>query len=485
MKLTLKLIGILLVLILALVAIDGLLSVGRERELFLRKMRDNAVLLGETTAPLFKEIWLGQGPQRAFALIQEVNRSEHHIAVRWVSPDTAIDKLFAPRIAPDRIKSALGDSAAVFSFERDGREQMAVYIPVNPKDPTFGWLEMTEAYSDLHAYTRETVIRTLAFSAALVLLAGIMLLVFGTYYLGRPLQRIIEQTKRIGSGDFSRLATPVGQDEIAQLSSSLNDMSSQLAAAQDEVRLQTERRVAAIEQLRHTERLATVGRLASGIAHELGTPLNIISGRAKMIGSGQLTPDESTHSSHVIAEQSDRMAKIIRHLLDFARRRKAERAPVDLCRLCSQTIDLLQPMARKAGVNLQLSAEPDMPLVQLDFAQTQQALVNVIVNGVQAMPDGGNLTITLSQSDLPGTADRPGRSRRCAVITVADEGVGIPPEHLKAIFDPFFTTKEVGAGTGLGLSIAHGIIGDHGGIIDVQSTVGSGTVLTISLPLEE
>ena len=205
-----------------------------------------------------------------------------------------------------------------------------------------------------------------------------------------------------------------------------------------------------------------------------------------MIARGELTPDESANSSRIIAEQSDRMATIIRQLLDFARRRKTDRAPVDLKNVIQGTVDLLQPMARKAKVRLMAECTRDMPRVPVDQAQLQQALINVVVNGMQAMPNGGDIVVGLERREMTASNEmNNGHGKSCAAISVTDQGAGIPPENMATIFDPFFTTKEVGAGTGLGLSITHGIVTEHQGKIEVESTVGKGTAITILLPLEE
>ena len=484
MKLTLRLIGFLLVAILVIIAIDGFWSVRSDEELFSQKMKENASLLGSTTAKLFSEVWQNQGSERALALIREVNRSEHHIKVRWVSADKMAGDPYVPQAPLDELLRISKDSVAAFTLENDSLEFMAVYIPVSNADPRLGFLEMTESFKDLKAHTNDTLIRTVLLSAALILAAGIILLTIGTYFVGRPLRQLVGRTKRIGAGDFSQEINFSGHDELALLSTSLNMMCEQLKNAQNEIRAQSEKRVAAIQQLRHSDRLATVGRLASGVAHELGTPLNVISGRAKMISAGELTIEESSESLHIIAQQANRMTGIIRQLLDFARRRGAERKAIDMHSLVKQTVDMLQAMARKANVELEINAPAVLPYVTADAGQIQQALINVIVNGIQAMPSGGILVVMLSV-ERKRWPNHQSQDRPCFVIRISDQGVGISEEHVAQVFDPFFTTKEVGSGTGLGLSITHGIVEDHGGFITVQSAIDHGTTFAIHLPIED
>ena len=248
MKLTFRLVTMLLVVVLIVVVADSFLSVARERRLFLTKMQESAVLLGETTAPLFREVWLNQGPKRALGVIHEVNRSEHKITVRWVSFESQQADRYSPLIAPERVQEAQEDTDQALVFETENAEKMVLYMPVDSTDHDLGWLEMSQSYADVNTYIRETIIRTLVLSLALVLLAGVMHLVFGTYIVGRPLQQLIDQTRRIGRGDFSPSNAPVGMAELSDLSQSLNETSTLLEKANEEVRIQNERRVAAIIQ---------------------------------------------------------------------------------------------------------------------------------------------------------------------------------------------------------------------------------------------
>jgi two-component system NtrC family sensor kinase len=485
MKLTLRLIGILLAAILLIIAIDSFLSIRREEELIRQNMKENATLLGETTGRLFAEVWRFQGQQKALALISEINRSEHRIKVRWVSADSTAFDLYAPQVPLEQLLAAPRDSAAVFTVDQDSLAFMVVYLPISITEPALGYLEMSESFHDLNAQSDKILLRTILLSAALVLAAGIVLLTIGTYFVGHPLRQLVQRTKRIGAGDFSHDNSLSGHDELAQLSVSLNTMCDQLETAQNDIRVQSEKRVEAIQQLRHSDRLATVGRLASGVAHELGTPLNVISGRAKMLSADEQAHGESLESLRIIAQQADRMTGIIRQLLDFARHRRTQRGSTDMVGLVREIIDLLQSMARKARVEITLSTPATLPHILVDSGQIQQALINVVVNGIQAMPEGGTVAVTLSVDRKLWPKGQSRVERPCMVIEVADEGMGISEEHTKQIFDPFFTTKEVGSGTGLGLSITHGIIEDHDGFITVQSVIDRGTTFAIYLPMEE
>ena len=222
--------------------------------------------------------------------------------------------------------------------------------------------------------------------------------------------------------------------------------------------------------------------LASGVAHELGTPLNVVAARAKMIASGDTTPAETTEYAQIIADAAGRMTKIIRQLLTFARRKATSKARCDLRRIASETIELLRPIAEKANVHIRLYETDVPPVAEVDGDAMQQVLTNLFVNAIHALPSGGAVDVEFSYETRPTSREHPGRH---LVIRVRDDGAGITPEDQAHIFEPFFTTKEVGQGTGLGLSVTHGIVADHGGFIEVASELGKGSVFAVHLPAPE
>lgn len=232
-------------------------------------------------------------------------------------------------------------------------------------------------------------------------------------------------------------------------------------------------------RLRYGARLETVGQLAAGFAHELGTPLNVILGRARMISRGQVKGDAAVESAEIIARQAMRMTELVRSLLTFARSRPSPTGRVDVGRMLRQSRDLLQPLAHKRRVTIELPA-PTAAAVTGDASDVQQALTNVIINAIDAMPDGG--TVRVSLEERGGLHPDLRVAGRWQGVRICDEGQGIPEMLRERIFDPFFTTKDVGAGTGLGLSVAYGIVRDHDGWIDVGDSEPRGASVTLWLP---
>jgi signal transduction histidine kinase len=228
------------------------------------------------------------------------------------------------------------------------------------------------------------------------------------------------------------------------------------------------------QQLRHAETLAVAGKLATGIAHEIGTPLNIISGRAEFLLHTLSQADKRREELTIIIAQIDRISVIIRSLLDIVRPAKPDIQPAALHGAVERLLPLLRHAVRRHGVVLDAPVPGDLPPILVDPNQLQQVLINLIMNAVQAAEPGGRVRLTAARSDEGG---RPG-----VAISVRDTGGGIPPEILPRIFEPFFTTKPAGQGTGLGLAICRDIIKEHGGEIRVDSQLGQGTTVTVWLP---
>jgi len=235
-------------------------------------------------------------------------------------------------------------------------------------------------------------------------------------------------------------------------------------AEEDKARLQ--------KQLMHADRLATIGQLAAGVAHELNEPLSSILGFAQLLKRDPGMPEGAKQDIQKIVTASLHAREIIKKLLLFARQTPTFKGPVDINRVVLGAIDLFRHHFEKEGIELACVLCPQMPVLAADAGQLTQVLVNLVVNAVQAMPAGGKLVVQ--------TRVQEGR----VVCSVADTGVGMTEEVLDRLFVPFFTTKEVNQGTGLGLAVVHGIVTSHGGTIEVASTPNRGTTFTIYLPME-
>lgn len=225
------------------------------------------------------------------------------------------------------------------------------------------------------------------------------------------------------------------------------------------------------KQIQHSDKLALIGQIAAGIAHEIGTPLNVISGNAEYIMMEMGEDNPYKEELETIISQAERIANLIKQLLEFARPRKANYTKANVNNEILHVIELLKHQFEKSNIKLNLKLTEDIPPVYADCSQIHQVFLNIIVNAIHAINENGLIEIETFARD--GYVN----------IKFKDNGVGILPEHLDKIFEPFFTTKEAGKGTGLGLAVSKRIIDEHNGKIEVESTPGVGTTFTVKIPV--
>lgn len=225
------------------------------------------------------------------------------------------------------------------------------------------------------------------------------------------------------------------------------------------------------KQIQHSDKLALVGQIAAGIAHEIGTPLNVISGNAEYIIMEYGEDNPYKEELETIISQAERIANLIRQLLEFARPRKPNYRTVNVNRELYHVIELLKHQFERANIKLKLKLQEDIPTIYADCSQIHQVFLNIIVNAIQAISQNGVVEIETFARD--GYVN----------IKFKDNGIGILPEHMDKIFEPFFTTKEAGKGTGLGLAVSKRIVDEHGGKIEVESTFGKGATFIVKFPI--
>lgn len=363
-----------------------------------------------------------------------------------------------------------------------GTDRLTVAVPLSLGDrPAAVLVQQNLTVREGHVFN----LGLLVLGVATVLTAGSFVLarMAGHALVARPISELQAMARAVGEGDAGARVSIRSRDEFEELGTSLNEMAEALQRAREELVRETQARIDALERLRHADRLATVGKLAAGVAHELGTPLNVVLGRARMISTGEVTGADACASAKIIAERADAMARLIRQLLDYARRKSTGKAQLDARALLTSTAELLKPMAHKRGMKLTVAPGPSLVLPG-EFAALQQLLSNLVVNALQAMSEGGEVILSCEARAMTPPVELGLSPGRFACLEVRDTGPGIAYEVRRHLFEPFFTTKDVGEGTGLGLAISWGIARDHEGWIDVESEAGRGTTFVLSLPLE-
>ncbi|HET8932421.1 MAG TPA: HAMP domain-containing sensor histidine kinase [Polyangiales bacterium] len=481
MRLTRKFVVAVVLGIMVVLSVSALARVERETEFFDLDARKDAALVGAVIARVMDHEFRTEGEAHALDVFEDVAKRSRHWQIRFVRLEpsaTAARKASLPLAELESVKFGHTWSKRIES----GQGLLYTYVPVSLLDKRPAAIEIRESLAEERRYTRSSWRNTILSTLGVIALTAIIASVVGMVFVGRPTRALVEKVRRIGTGDLTGPLPAAQKDELGEITSEINAMCERMQEAQLRIAKETEERIAAEEQLRLADRLSTVGKLASGMAHELGTPLNVVSGRAQMIVKGQSVGDEAKEDARIIWEQAKRMTTLMRALLDFARPSPAHREWIDLRAVAQQTTTMLSALARTRDVELVVETG-DAARVDADAAQMQQVFTNLIVNAIHAIDGGGQVNITFREVVQRAPGDQGGREGPCLVAEIADTGHGIEPGVLSKIFEPFFTTKQVGEGTGLGLSITHGIVREHGGFITVRSVLGKGTTFSVYLPV--
>lgn len=332
----------------------------------------------------------------------------------------------------------------------------------------------------------EDMVRALTLVLLIVSVTTLMVAVLASRFVSRPITKLLSGIDDVAKGDLSHVILSERDDEIGQIATRFNEMTFSLRESRGETQRQNEAKLALEQRLGQTEKLATIGQLAAEIAHEVGTPLNVIAGRAKSIKRKSKDPEAVEKNAEIVAEQTARITRIIQRLLDFTRRKVGAtgKGEVNLNELSLTTMELLAGQFSAAKVKTRLERAEGLPRVAGDPDRLQQVMINLLLNAVQAMPEGGAVVVETRRvrRTRPGLEDG-GAEQGFVVFSVKDTGVGIPEDIRDKIFDPFYTTKEGAGGTGLGLAVCSGIVKEHDGWIDVESNPsGNGTVFSVYLP---
>jgi signal transduction histidine kinase len=380
-----------------------------------------------------------------------------------------------PSVPADRYR-AVRDTAepAVVEHRSGGMRIHTVLLPVRSTRNDDGVLEVDFLAGRLEADLLGENYKIALRGSLLVLLLGLLTWAALHRLVLRPLTDVKHGIERVANGE-SRAPVPVrSSDELGQVAAAFNRMTERLEEARHRVETETTRSLELMRRLRQTESLAIAGKLCSSIAHEVGTPLNIIAGRAELMLRALPHDSPLREDLNVIITQIDRISRMIRAALDPFRQRQPARAAVAPGAVAEVLQPLLQHFAKSRGVNLAVSLPRTLPPVCVDPGHLQQILINLLTNAIEATPAGGLVQVTgesLADDGRPGVA-----------IAVQDTGAGIPENVLPRIFDPFYSTKPAHEGAGLGLSICRDLVRSNGSEIRVASKPGEGTTFTVWLP---
>src|SRR5579862_5843040 len=353
-----------------------------------------------------------------------------------------------------------------------------------------GVLDINLSLATADAQIAVSSARTLSYTIGAILLVAILSWLFVWRVVDRPMKALKQGTEHLSRGELGYQIEVRSQDEVGDLAHSFNDMSLQLRAAneqivtwaktlEDRVEEKTRELRRAQDHVLHVERMASLGKMAAVVAHEVNNPLSGILTYAKLLRkwvttgqAGNEKRDESVQCLELIAAESRRCGELVKNLLSLSRMAPMNLEFIPLQVVIDRCLLLVRHPLEMAGVQLQVQLAEDLPPLQCDPAQIEQVLLALITNAMDAMPQGGNIWLEARFKEPDAEIE----------IEVRDDGPGMAPDLLTRIFEPFFTTKDTGHGVGLGLAISRGIVERHRGRLEVQSELGKGTRFSITLP---
>ncbi len=422
MRVAAKLVSVLVLGVMIIVAIEAYVSITRDIAIFDEETEHATSQLGATLKVLVEDVWNHNGQQRALELVEDANREESPVHVRVVRLDAARDDPDAPRASAKTLRMVRdGTLTSVEERNEVGRGFLFTYVRLDVGSGRPMALEISRPLDASDKFRRDTITRACLVGITLTVVSGIAVVVLGMAFIGRPLNRLVEKTRRVGTGDLSGPVVWKRHDEMGELARALNEMCEHLAEVRERLSAETEARIQALQQLRHADRLTTVGRLAAGMAHELGTPLNVASARADMIceETGQ---SNVADSARIVKTQIDKITKIVRQLLDFARQQESHKAKEDLSELAVRTAEVVASLARKQGVEICVDTLGDTLVMEVDGGQIQQVLTNLMVNAIQAMQKAGTVRVRVQRTTARPPDLQTQKDLTCARIDVHDEG---------------------------------------------------------------
>jgi len=412
---------------------------------------------------------LGQALESVFRIGRVYGASVYNIRGERIA---SVGALGPSSRAGDAREIILGNERTGQYESLGGREVYSYFVPLyDSVGDGIGLLQVSRKKSDIRNNIQRVKIQAIAFLAlAATIMAGLVL--FGFHRaVGRYLSGISQTMSRVRSGERSHRASTQGPREIASLSRALNSMLDSMSQAEEEIAQRRDAQQDLEQKLRQSEKMAAIGQLASGVAHELGTPLSVIDGKAQRCLRDQDLSDAQRDGLQDIRYEVQRMERIVRQLLDFGRTSRQHRRWVPVAHVASSAYSLVQQEVH-SDVRVMLDGPEPGPSIYVDPMRIEQVLTNLLRNALQA---DGVSKVVLSWSL---------KDEEWIVMRVEDDGSGIPEDIRTKLFEPFFTTKKTGQGTGLGLSVVHGIVRDHGGEVHVSDSQLGGACLTVELPAE-
>lgn len=378
------------------------------------------------------------------------------------------------------ITEALAADKPIVRFEPEDDARRVVFVCrllSDDKQP-MGALALSRPLDDLRSDLAATS-GGIALSVGLfVLTASLLGLVLGSAYIGHPLQRMTAAMRRVREGDLASGLDIRRRDEIGNVAQEFNEMVRELRDTRRHLREEAERRRELVQALQRADKLATIGQLSASVAHEIGSPLQVLQGRARSLALRPGDAERTRRNAEILVRETERISRIVERMLSLTRRQPPTVGPTDLCEVVQQVVELLDVEAKRCHVGLRLETGGDLPAIPADGDRIQQVVLNLLTNAIHASHAHSDVEIELRAAAAPGGA------AMGLELVVQDHGAGMTAEIRDRVFEPFFTTRAAEGGTGLGLAVVRALVMEHGGEIGVESEVGRGSRFSVWLPLE-
>lgn len=462
---------------------SGLLMFRAEQTELNRAIERETALLGRSLQAAAEQALQAEDPAALSHLLAAVAARPALAPVTRVAVFSVAGEVMAGRIGTDasHVPPMTDELVLRRIDDADGEPLLLASLPLRPQadsgvDTVAATLVIERPLSDMVAelqrMQRDVVLTVLLFAV----LSGVVGLVLGSVLVSQPLARLRRALQRVQAGDLgAQLPSRRAQDEVGMLTEEFNRMVAALREARERLDGETEANLALQRDLQRAEKLITIGQLSAGLAHEIGSPLQVLGGRARQLAGRADLPADARSHAETIARQSERIAGIVQQLLSYARRRPRQLRRLDPGQTARDLVAFLEFDARRRDVTLRCELAPDLPTLHSDPDQIQQILFNLVTNALQATPAGGEVVVEL----LPAGSEQ---SEQALRIHVRDTGHGIAEADRPRLFEPFFTARPEGDGVGLGLAVVRSLVEEHGGSIELESAPGQGCEFRVSLP---
>ncbi len=398
------------------------------------------------------------------------------------SSDNHVDTELARHAFSELVKA---DNSGSRILDRGAGDHVIAWAPLRQENGTpNGTVMVTKPFEELRRDLIETAWSTLISLLVLVVAISIVTWVLVEAYVRRPARSLQNSMHRARAGDLHGTVTHERDDELAALVAELDALLAELASTREHLSAEAESRRALEDGLRGIDKLVTVGQLSAGLAHEIGSPLQILEGRARALAKRTDLSADVVRNAEILVTQAERVTRIVDQLVGFSRRKPLHLIPLNLAEVARIVVEFMRTEAERRGVRIELTGgDEDLPHAMADNDQMQQVVLNLLTNALRASTRGTTISVRVGRAELedPATHVKHGG----LLIEVTDQGHGMTPEQLARSFEPFFTTWSDNGGSGLGLAVVKAIVTAHRGDIALQSAEHAGTTVTVRVPAAE